>query len=161
MITGRPKAPLVLADEERLHLKAVANRARYPRLVMRARLILLAADAWQIRPLPTSWISASNQFPCAPTLLKQGFAGCTMNCGPDTGSVSDEKVPSWSVERLPPNRRMVPIGRCAPWPACPTLGADGARIWHAFGLQPQPATPFQTSPDPFFVEKVRDIVGLY
>ena len=35
------------------------------------------------------------------------------------------------------------------------------RIWGAFGLQPHRAESFKLSTDPFFVEKVRDIVGLY
>ena len=35
------------------------------------------------------------------------------------------------------------------------------RIWTAFGLQPHRAEPFQLSGDPLFVEKVRDIIGLY
>jgi transposase len=35
------------------------------------------------------------------------------------------------------------------------------RIWHAFGLQPHRVETFKLSSDPLFVEKVRDIVGLY
>lgn len=35
------------------------------------------------------------------------------------------------------------------------------RIWHAFGLQPHRVENFKLSKDPQFVEKVRDIVGLY
>ena len=35
------------------------------------------------------------------------------------------------------------------------------RIWKAFGLQPHRSETFKLSTDPFFVEKVRDIVGLY
>jgi putative transposase len=35
------------------------------------------------------------------------------------------------------------------------------RIWQAFGLQPHRQKYFKLSSDPFFVEKVRDIVGLY
>jgi transposase len=35
------------------------------------------------------------------------------------------------------------------------------RIWQAFGLQPHRSRTFKLSSDPFFVEKVRDIVGLY
>jgi len=35
------------------------------------------------------------------------------------------------------------------------------RIWRAFGLQPHRSETFKLSADPFFVEKVRDIVGLY
>jgi transposase len=35
------------------------------------------------------------------------------------------------------------------------------RIWRAFGLQPHRSETFKLSSDPLFVEKVRDIVGLY
>ena len=36
-----------------------------------------------------------------------------------------------------------------------------SRIWRAFGLQPHRIESFKLSADPLFVEKVRDIVGLY
>jgi len=36
-----------------------------------------------------------------------------------------------------------------------------ARIWRAFALQPHRIETFKLSADPFFIEKVRDIVGLY
>lgn len=35
------------------------------------------------------------------------------------------------------------------------------RIWHAFGLEPHRTETFKLSTDPLFIEKVRDIVGLY
>jgi transposase len=35
------------------------------------------------------------------------------------------------------------------------------RIWQAFGLQPHRSETFKLSTDPHFVEKVRDVVGLY
>ena len=35
------------------------------------------------------------------------------------------------------------------------------RVWRAFGLQPHRVETFELSTDPLFVEKVRDIVGLY
>jgi hypothetical protein len=35
------------------------------------------------------------------------------------------------------------------------------RIWRAFGLQPHRSETFKLSPDPQFIDKVRDIVGLY
>jgi len=38
---------------------------------------------------------------------------------------------------------------------------DEPRIWQAFGLQPHRQETFKLSRDPLFVEKVRDIVGLY
>ena len=36
-----------------------------------------------------------------------------------------------------------------------------SRIWRAFALQPHRTETFKLSADPFFIEKVRDIVGLY
>lgn len=35
------------------------------------------------------------------------------------------------------------------------------RIWQAFGLQPHRSETFKLSTDPLFIDKVRDIVGLY
>jgi transposase len=35
------------------------------------------------------------------------------------------------------------------------------RIWRAFGLQPHRVETFKLSQDPLFIEKVRDVVGLY
>jgi transposase len=39
--------------------------------------------------------------------------------------------------------------------------ASISRIWRAFGLQPHRTEDFKLSPDPQFIDKVRDIVGLY
>ncbi len=36
-----------------------------------------------------------------------------------------------------------------------------SRIWRAFGLKPHLVDNFKLSPDPLFIDKVRDIVGLY
>ncbi len=36
-----------------------------------------------------------------------------------------------------------------------------SRIWRAFGLQPHRTETFKLSQDPLFIEKVRDVVGLY
>jgi transposase len=36
-----------------------------------------------------------------------------------------------------------------------------SRIWRAFGLQPHRSDTFKLSTDPFFIDKVRDVVGLY
>jgi hypothetical protein len=49
-----------------------------------------------------------------------------------------------------------------PWPRrLPTAPSTVHRIWSVFGLQPHRVETFKLSPDPLFVEKVRDIVGLY
>ena len=39
--------------------------------------------------------------------------------------------------------------------------ATVGRIWRAFGLQPHRSETFKLSRDPLFVDKVRDVVGLY
>jgi transposase len=36
-----------------------------------------------------------------------------------------------------------------------------SRIWRSFGLQPHRSETFKLSEDPYFIEKVRDVVGLY
>jgi len=36
-----------------------------------------------------------------------------------------------------------------------------SRIWRAFGLKPHLSEHFKLSPDPQFIDKVRDVVGLY
>jgi transposase len=36
-----------------------------------------------------------------------------------------------------------------------------SRIWRAFGLKPHRAHSYTLSTDPLFIEKVRDVVGLY
>jgi transposase len=53
------------------------------------------------------------------------------------------------------------------WSTCGMAQATGlsamtiSRVWRAFGLQPHRSETFKLSPDPFLIEKVRDIVGLY
>src|SRR6202162_502546 len=46
-------------------------------------------------------------------------------------------------------------------PRCGLSQSAVSRIWRAFALQPHRAETFQLSKDPLFIEKVRDIVGLY
>jgi len=76
-------------------------------------------------------------------------------------SISDEEVASWSVRPLNETRDGTH------W-TVRTVAKDSElsrttvhRIWQAFGLQPHRQRHFKLSTDPFFVEKVRDIAGLY
>lgn len=77
-------------------------------------------------------------------------------------SISDEEVAALVRKILD----STPEGRTH-WTLRPMANATDLshqtvhRIWHAFGLQPHRQRHFQLSTDPFFVEKVRDIVGLY
>jgi transposase len=45
--------------------------------------------------------------------------------------------------------------------ACGLTQSAVSRIWRAFALQPHRTETFKLSKDPLFIEKVRDIVGLY
>jgi transposase/transposase-like protein len=45
--------------------------------------------------------------------------------------------------------------------ACGLSQSTVSRIWRAFSLQPHRSETFKLSRDPLFIEKVRDIVGLY
>jgi hypothetical protein len=50
---------------------------------------------------------------------------------------------------------------CA-WPGAGHLSQSTvSRIWPAFGLQPHRTETFKLSTDPYFVDKVHDVVGLY
>ena len=89
---------------------------------------------------------------------------CWMRCGP-AGHARSMTI------RLPPSlsarcarRRPTPqhTGRSAPWLESPDFHTRrSAGIWTAFGLQPHRSETFKLSSDPLFVDKVRDIVGLY
>jgi transposase len=62
----------------------------------------------------------------------------------------------WRACRLAPR-----TGARAAWRATRACRRRRSRIWRAFGLQPHRQETFKLSSDPLFVEKVRDIVGLY
>jgi transposase len=60
-----------------------------------------------------------------------------------------------------------PTGRCHPLVAGidgrreRVVEIDGGSIWKAFGLKPHLVDTFKISNDPHFIDKVRDVVGLY
>ena len=76
--------------------------------------------------------------------------------------LSDEQVEQVLARTLESQPRPPRIGRRATWPrppdsASPASAASGA----PFRSQPHRAETFKLSSDPLFIEKVRDIVGLY
>lgn len=77
-------------------------------------------------------------------------------------TISDEQVfevITATLETTPPN--------ATHWSTRSMAAASGlsqsavSRIWRAFGLQPHRRETFTLSKDPLFIEKVRDVVGLY
>jgi len=165
VITGRPKKLVILSEEEQEQLNAIANSRSLPHgLVRRARIVLLAADG-----VPNCTIAErvdlSHQAVCKwrQRYLQQGLPGLHDELRPGRPrSISDEEIAMlvrktiqtkpqdgthWTIRTV---ARDTELSR-------PTVH----RIWQAFGLQPHRQRHFKLSTDPFFIEKVRDIVGLY
>ena len=164
---GRPKAELTLTDEERLALQRLAARRKSAQaMALRARIVLACASTDQ----------PSNQEVAARVGVNQATVGKWRRRfvadrldglfdeerpgAPRT--VTDEMVEAVIVKTLEEKptdathwstRSMAKATGMSPT----TIG----RIWRAFELKPHRAESFKLSNDPLFIEKVRDVVGLY
>jgi len=165
MRTGRPKEPLVLSQEEREQLSGIANSRSFPHgLARRAQIVLLAGDNVPYHAIADK-VGVSPQTVCnwRKRYLKQGMTGLHDEMRPGRPrTISDEEVAMLvrkTIETKPADGTHWTIRSVARETELsrPTVH----RIWRAFGLQPHRQTHFKLSTDPFFVEKVRDIVGLY
>lgn len=165
MCRGPQPTPITLTDEERSKL---ADWSRRPtsaqRLALRSRIILAAADGHANAAI------AANFRITVPTVRKwrdrfaarrlEGLADEPRPGPPRT--ITDEQVEAAVTRTLEtkPNDATHWSTRSL----ARELGLSQSavvRIWHAFGLKPHRHQTFKFSTDPFFVEKVRDIVGLY
>jgi len=165
MPRGRPIAPLQVASSELDELEAIAGSRSMPHaLVTRARIVLLAAKG------RSNTVIAEQLGLSRPTVgiwrqryLQQRLQGLYDELKPGgPRSISDESVAALLRKTLRTRPR-----DGTHW-TCRTLAAETRvskstvqRVWRAFGLQPHRQKHFKLSTDPFFVEKVRDIVGLY
>ncbi|WP_419165345.1 IS630 family transposase [Candidatus Palauibacter sp.] len=75
------------------------------------------------------------------------------------GDADVERVVTTTLESMPRGATQWSTRSMAR--ACGLSSATVNRIWRAFGLQPHRTETFKLSADPVFIEKVRDIVGLY
>ena len=165
MTKGRPKQPVLLSEEDHLHLEAIANSRSFPHgLVVRARVVLMAADEMSNTAIAQK-LGLSHQSVCLwrKRYLQHGIGGLHDELKPGRPrTISDERIAvlvkktlmskpkdgtHWTVRTLARESRLSHM--------------TVHRIWRAFGLQPHRQKHFKLSTDPFFVEKVRDIVGLY
>jgi transposase len=165
MRTGRPKQALILSDEERDRLQALAHRARsQPLLARRARVVLACAEGLDNK-------SVARKLRCSlgmvgkwrSRFLKTRLEGLYDEPRPGAPrQVGDAQVEQVVIQTL----ESTPRGETH-WSTRGLAKATGlsrmtiSRIWHAFGLQPHRTDTFKLSPDPLLIDKVRDIVGLY
>jgi transposase len=162
---GRPTAQIALSDEEREVLERWARRPKSAQaLALRCRIVLAAADgatnqeiAGQLRCHPTTVGKWRNRFA---ELRVDGLWDEPRPGKPRTISDDDvERVIVMTLEQTPPD--------ATHWSTRSMAKASGMsqtairRIWAAFGLKPHLTESFKLSPDPQFIDKVRDIVGLY
>jgi len=162
---GRPKAELTLSDAEREQLKALTLRRKTAQaLALRARIVLGCADG-----LDNNAVAARHRVtPQMVSKWRARFVALRLDGlldAPRPGaprSIDDARVDAVIAKTL----ESIPEG-ATQWSTRSMAHAMGlsqtavSRIWRAFGLQPHRQESFKLSSDPLFVEKVRDIVGLY
>jgi transposase len=163
--TGRPTARIVLTDEERDVLERWARRPKSAQaLALRCRIVLGAAAGATNQEIAA-------QLACHPTTVgkwRRRFAELRidgLHDEPRPGkprTVSDEDVERVIVKTLEETP-----SDATHWSSYSMAEATGmsqstvSRIWRAFGLKPHLVDDFKLSPDPQFIDKVRDIVALY
>lgn len=165
MRTGRPKKPLHISDEDHDKLRTIALRPKSAQaMAMRARIVLFCGqgmnNAEVARKLHITgatvgkWRERFREFGLD-GLLDEPRVGAPRKI--TDGQI--EEVVTKTLESMPANSTH--------WSTRLMAAETGltqnaiVRIWRAFGLQPHRVENFKFSKDPQFVEKVRDIVGLY
>jgi transposase len=165
MIMGRPKAPLVLSEDERDTLQRLVRRQTIgQRLALRARIVLLCASGMDnARVALEVGVRSATVGKWRKRFVTHRLDGLLDE--PRSGAprkITDDQVEAVVVRTL----ETTPKGQTH-WSTREMARASGlgrstiGRIWSAFGLQPHRSETFKLSPDPQLIEKVRDIVGLY
>jgi len=165
MALGRPKAHLTLAPGERERLAQWVRRPKTAQaLALRARIILRCAEGKKNKDVAAEF-GVSQQMVCKwrARFLTQRLDGLLDEPRPGAprriGDAQIEQVIVKTLETTPRD--------ATHWSTRSLAAQTGlsqttiSRIWRAFGLQPHRSETFKLSRDPLFIEKVRDIVGLY
>ncbi len=165
MAMGRPKAPLVLTAEQQEQLEGIARSRTLPAgLVKRARIVLLSAAGKANQEIAQQLgLTDATVGKWRRRFLEQDVTGLHDELRPGRPrSVSDERVARLvhkTLQTKPKDGTHWSVRQIAAETRLPKSTVH--RIWQAFGLEPHRQRHFKLSNDPFFVEKVRDIVGLY
>ena len=160
-VKGRPIAPLVLSPQERTYLE---RQVRARSLSERCRAILRCAAG-----LPGKSVAAELGLhehavgKWRRRFLKDRCDGLLDEARPGRPrTINDDQVAAVIEQTL----RTTPAD-ATHWSIRSMAAETGfshttiRRMWMAFGLQPHRSHTFKLSSDPLFVDKVRDIVGLY
>jgi transposase len=159
------RAEVVLSDEEREVLERWARRPTSSQaLALRCRIVLAAAEGCLSTEIAADLdCSTDTVGKWRGRFARRRLDG--LHDEPRPGkprSISDEDVERVIVKTLEEQ----PLG-ATHWSTRSMAQATGmsqsaiSRIWRAFGLKPHQTEAFKLSPDPQFIDKVRDIVGLY
>ena len=165
MPTGRPLVQLSITPEQRKQLQAWSQRPKTAQaLALRSRIVLLAAEGVSNTEI------ARRQGCSLPTagkwrqrFLDHGLDGLLDEPRPGT----PRRISDADVERVLTRTLESQPEAATHWSTRQMAAATGlsqstiSRIWRAFSLQPHRAETFKLSHDPLFIDKVRDIVGLY
>ncbi len=160
-----PRAEVVLSESEREVLERWARRPKSSQaLAVRCRIVLGAGEGQSSREIAARLGCSSDTVGrWRGRFARRGLDG--LHDEPRPGkprSISDEDVERVIVKTLEEQ----PQG-ATHWSTRSMAQATGmsqtavSRIWRAFALKPHQTETFKLSPDPQFIDKVRDIVGLY
>lgn len=163
--TGRPKAKLTITDDERAELERLSRRMRTNRhLALRAKMIL-KCDEGLTNLAVGKKLKVSNRTvgTWRKRFIEHRVEGLYDEPKPGRPrEITDDEVEAVIVKTLEEK----PKGRTH-WSTRKMAEEAGishstvGRIWRTFGLQPHVVRTFKVSDDPLFIEKVRDVVGLY
>ncbi|HAP06876.1 MAG TPA: IS630 family transposase [Planctomycetaceae bacterium] len=165
MAGGRPKTALLLSDDERETLEHWARRRKTSQaLALRSRIVLACGQGQDNKQVASLLkVSMPTVGKWRKRFIEERLDGLMDEPRPGAPrKISDadvERVVTQTLESKPRN--------ATHWSTRGMAKASGlsqtavARIWRAFGLQPHRTETFKLSTDPQFVDKVRDIVGLY
>jgi transposase len=162
---GRPKAPLILSDDERQKLETWASRPKSTqRLATRARIVLACADGLDNKDVAARLgVNTVTVGKWRKRFLETRLDGLADE--PRAGA--PRKITDAIVEEVVTRTLETKPKAATHWSTRGMAKAMGlsqsavVRIWNAFGLKPHRSETFKLSTDPYFVEKVRDVVGLY
>jgi transposase len=163
--TGRPKAKLAVPEEVREQLERyVRGRTVSQALALRARIVLACAEGKDNRSVARALdVVESTVGKWRKRFVKMGVDGLSDSPRPNVHrKLSDEKVEAvirTTLEALPPGSTHWSTRKMAKRSG--VSRSSVSRLWRAFRLRPHRQDTFTLSTDDFFVEKVRDIVGLY